>query len=109
MGLFLATTLAAIVLTLLSRMLSIALKMPSTVFIVTGIFPLVPGAGIYHTAYALVSRNMEAFTLRGMQTLALAGAIALGILIGMGFPKLLVELGGRAMAKPLSPHRQAHP
>ena len=93
MGLFLATTLAAIVLTLLSRMLSIALKMPSTVFIVTGIFPLVPGAGIYHTAYALVSRNMEALTLRGMQTLALAGAIALGILIGMGFPKLLVELG----------------
>ena len=55
MGLFLATTLAAIVLTLLSRMLSIAMKMPSTVFIVTGIFPLVPGAGIYHTAYALVS------------------------------------------------------
>ena len=109
MGLFLATTLAAIVLTLLSRMLSIALKMPSTVFIVTGIFPLVPGAGIYHTAYALVSRNMEAFTLRGMQTLALAGAIALGILIGMGFPKLLVELGGRAIAKPLSSHRQAHP
>ena len=101
--------LGCIVLTLLSRMLSIALKMPSTVFIVTGIFPLVPGAGIYHTAYALVSRNMEAFTLRGMQTLALAGAIALGILIGMGFPKLLVELGGRAMAKPLSSHRQAHP
>ena len=98
MGLFLATTLAAIV-----------LKLPSTVFLVTGIFPLVPGAGIYHTAYALVSRNMEAFTLRGMQTLALAGAIALGILIGMGFPKLLVELGGRAMAKPLSSHRQAHP
>ena len=86
--------LGCIVLTLLSRMLSIALKMPSTVFIVTGIFPLVPGAGIYHTAYALVSRNMEAFTLRGMQTLALAGAIALGILIGMGFPKLLVETKG---------------
>ena len=106
----LATTLAAIVLTLLSRMLSIALKMPSTVFIVTGIFPLVPGAGIYHTAYALVSRNMEAFTLRGMQTLALAGAIALGILIGMGFPKLLVELGGRAIERCLTPfaHKHAH-
>ena len=69
----------------LAHKLSIAMKMPSTVFIVTGIFPLVPGAGIYHTAYALVSRNMEAFTLRGMQT-RLAGAIALGILIGMGFP-----------------------
>ena len=96
----LATTLAAIALTLLSRMLSIAMKMPSTVFIVTGIFPLVPGAGIYHTAYALVSRNMEAFTLRGMQTLALAGAIALGILIG---------LGGRALEKLPLCHREARP
>ena len=109
LGLFLATTLAAIALTLLSRMLSIAMKMPSTVFIVTGIFPLVPGAGIYHTAYALVSRNMEAFTLRGMQTLALAGAIALGILIGMGFPKLLVELGGHALEKLLPSSREARP
>ena len=109
LGLFLATTLAAIALTLLSRMLSIAMKMPSTVFIVTGIFPLVPGAGIYHTAYALVSRNMEAFTLRGMQTLALAGAIALGILIGMGFPKLLVELGGHALEKLPLCHREARP
>ena len=102
LGLFLATTLAAIALTLLSRMLSIAMKMPSTVFIVTG-------AGIYHTAYALVSRNMEAFTLRGMQTLALAGAIALGILIGMGFPKLLVELGGHALEKLPLCHREARP
>ena len=106
LGLFLATTLAAIALTLLSRMLSVALKMPSTVFIVTGIFPLVPGAGIYHTAYALVLRDMEAFTLRGMQTLALAGAIALGILIGMGFPKLLVEFGGRAIEKCLPAHHE---
>ena len=87
-------------------MLSVALKMPSTVFIVTGIFPLVPGAGIYHTAYALVLRDMEAFTLRGMQTLALAGAIALGILIGMGFPKLLVEFGGRAIEKCLPAHHE---
>ena len=109
LGLFLATTLAAIVLTLLSRMLSVAMKMPSTVFIVTGIFPLVPGAGIYHTAYALVSHDMAAFTLRGMQTLALAGAIALGILIGMGFPKLLVELGGRAIEKCLSPFAHKSP
>ena len=108
-GCYLLAAPLGLFLTLLSRMLSIAMKMPSTVFIVTGIFPLVPGAGIYHTAYALVSRNMEAFTLRGMQTLALAGAIALGILIGMGFPKLLVELGGHALEKLPLCHREARP
>ena len=53
-------------------------KRTVTTYLLIGIIPMVPGAGIYHTAYALVSRNMEAFTLRGMQTLALAGAIALG-------------------------------
>ena len=52
---------------------------------------------------------MEAFTLRGMQTLALAGAIALGILIGMGFPKLLVELGGHALEKLPLCHRETRP
>lgn len=93
LGLFLATTLAAIALTLLSRMLSIAMKMPSTVFIVTGIFPLVPGAGIYHTAYALVSRNMEAFTLRGMQTLALAGRDCAGHSHRHGFPQTARRAG----------------
>lgn len=93
LGLFLATTLAAIALTLLSRMLSIAMKMPSTVFIVTGIFPLVPGAGIYHTAYALVSRNMEAFTLRGMQTLALAGRDCAGHSHRHGFPQAARRAG----------------
>ena len=42
-------------------------------------------------------------------TLALAGAIALGILIGMGFPKLLVELGGHALEKLPLCHREARP
>lgn len=93
----------------LSGVIHCICAMLTAVFIVTGIFPLVPGAGIYHTAYALVSRNMEAFTLRGMQTLALAGAIALGILIGMGFPKLLVELGGHALEKLPLCHREARP
>ena len=84
-------------------------KRTVTTYLLIGIIPMVPGAGIYHTAYALVSRNMEAFTLRGMQTLALAGAIALGILIGMGFPKLLVELGGHALEKLPLCHREARP
>ena len=81
LGLFLATTLAAIVLTLLSRMLSVAMKMPSTVFIVTGIFPLVPGAGIYHTMEYCIQGNTGAFITEGLHTLAMAGALAIGILV----------------------------
>ena len=44
---FAASLLAVIPLTLLTRVLAILLKAPVTVFLLTGIFPLVPGAGIY--------------------------------------------------------------
>ena len=33
---------------------AILLKTPVTVFLLTGIFPLVPGAGIYYTAYYFI-------------------------------------------------------
>ena len=46
-----ASLLAVIPLTLLTRVFAIVLKMPVTVFLLSGIFPLVPGAGIYYTAY----------------------------------------------------------
>ena len=44
-----ASLLAVIPLTLLTRVFAITLKMPVTVFLLSGIFPLVPGAGIYYT------------------------------------------------------------
>jgi len=40
-----ASLLAVIPLTLLTRVFAITLKMPVTVFLLSGIFPLVPGAG----------------------------------------------------------------
>ena len=43
---FAASLLAVIPLTLLARILAMTLRAPVTVFLLTGIFPLVPGAGI---------------------------------------------------------------
>ena len=43
---FAASLLAVIPLTLLARILAMTLRTPVTVFLLTGIFPLVPGAGI---------------------------------------------------------------
>ena len=50
----LASLLAVIPLTLLARILAITLRTPVTVFLLTGIFPLVPGAGIYYSAYYFI-------------------------------------------------------
>lgn len=66
-----------------------------------GIFPIVPGAGIYHTAYGLMTGDMARFSRYGTQTVALAGAIAIGIIIGMGIPNVLILWPGKALKKVL--------
>ena len=45
------TFLAALPLTLACRLFAIRFRAPVTLFLLCGIFPLVPGAGIYYTAY----------------------------------------------------------
>ena len=57
-----ASLLAVIPLTILTRVFAITQKTPVTVFLLTGIFPLVPGAGIYYTAYYFI-QNENALAL----------------------------------------------
>lgn len=98
---FPASMLAIVVLTLAARILAVAQKMPATVFIVCGIFPIVPGAGIYHTAYGLMTGDMEQFGRYGAETVALAGAIAIGIIAGMAIPQAIPGTLGRLLRKVL--------
>lgn len=83
----LATLGAAMALSLSSRMLAVLRRQPVTVYLMPGIFPLAPGAGIYFTAYYLIAGDMEAFSQEGMKTLETAVAIALGIVFASGLPQ----------------------
>ncbi len=56
-------------------------KYPAISYLVISIFPLIPGAGVYYTMTYAVQGNMDQFANKGMQTAAIAGAIALGILL----------------------------
>lgn len=56
-------------------------KYPAISYLVVGIFPLIPGAGIYRTMSFAVHGNMEAFASQGMHTAAIAGVMAVGILL----------------------------
>ena len=87
LNMFMATVAAVMMMTLLARVLSVAMRMPNTVFIVTGIFAIVPGAGIYYSTYSLMVSDMALFQQKSKETVLLAGAIALGILIGMSVPQ----------------------
>jgi len=55
-------------------------KEAATIFVIPGVLPLVPGAGTYYTMLAVVEGNLEMAADKGIQTLAMAGAIALGLL-----------------------------
>lgn len=83
----LATLGATMALSLSSRMLAVLRRQPVTVYLMPGIFPLAPGAGIYFTAYYLIAGDMEAFSQEGMKTLETAVAIALGIVFASGLPQ----------------------
>lgn len=73
-------------LTLLARILSIVKKNPVTIYLITGIFPLVPGAGIYYTSYYLIMNEGTRSLSMGLETFKTAGAIALGIIFGFAVP-----------------------
>ena len=81
-----ASLLAVIPLTALTRILAILLKTPVTVFLLSGIFPLVPGAGIYYTAYYFLRNDRALCTSEGIETLKVAVALALGIAIVCSIP-----------------------
>ena len=57
-------------------------KYPAISYLVVAIFPMIPGAGAYYTMNYAVRGDMEAFASKGMHTAAIAGIIAVGILLG---------------------------
>ena len=81
-----ATFAASIVLTAVSRALSVRCKASTTVFLLCGIFTLVPGAGIYYTAYSFFIGAEEAAMLKGIESIKMAVAIGLGIGVAYSIP-----------------------
>ena len=57
-------------------------KYPAISYLVISIFPMIPGAGVYYTMNYAVRGEMELFASKGMFTAAIAGIMAVGILLG---------------------------
>ena len=56
-------------------------KYPAISYLVVSIFPLIPGASVYYTMTHAVRGEMDSFASRGMHTIAIAGVMAVGILL----------------------------
>lgn len=81
-----AALLAVMPLTLLARLFAISRKTPVTVFLLSGIFALVPGAGIYYTAYYFIQNNNALALSTGINTFKIAVALAVGISLVLSIP-----------------------
>lgn len=72
--------LGAVAVSFLSDIFSRLCKETSTVFIIPGIIPIVPGAGMYYTTLYLITGQLELAADKGIQTLLVAGSISVGLL-----------------------------
>ena len=73
--------LSALVASAYSEVMARIRKYPAISYLCVSIFPLIPGAGIYYTTNHVVSGDMALFASRCTHTIAIAGVIAVGILM----------------------------
>ena len=73
--------IAAIVINIYAEIMAVKEKAPSTVFLVSAIMPLVPGGMLYRTMRFAVTNEWGDFGKLGVETLSIALALALGMLI----------------------------
>ena len=93
-----ASFFAAFTLSCVSRYFAFHRREPVTSFLTGGIFPIVPGAGIYSTGYQFFMGNNNTAIAMGFDTLKTSVAIALGIGIVLALPQILFSF-----------HKKAHP
>lgn len=78
---FFANLIGGLVASLYAEIMARIRKFPAIAYLVVAIFPLIPGAGVYYTMNYAVHNDMAMFASKGMETAAVAGAIALGIVL----------------------------
>lgn len=89
--------IATTVLTLYAEAFARILRCPSTILLVTGWIPLIPGGMLYYSISALVQDNMPLFVDRILHTFLLMVAMSAGMLLGMTLVHLI---------SPLRPHKK---
>ena len=87
--------IATTVLTLYAEAFARILRCPSTILLVTGWIPLIPGGSLYYSISALMHDNMTLLTDRILHTFLLMIAMSAGMLLGMTLVHLITPLRPR--------------
>ena len=73
--------ITSVIFSIYSEIFARILKTPVTTLVICALIPLVPGGGMYYTMYEAVTGNIMKSLELGIQTLANAGALAIGIIL----------------------------
>lgn len=65
-------------------------KTPTTIFLIPGIIPLVPGGALYYTMSYAVNSMWSSFIEKGVYTGALALSIAAGIMVASSLARIVL-------------------
>ncbi|WP_346929825.1 threonine/serine exporter family protein [Clostridium sp.] len=88
----LAMLIASISISVYAEIFSRVLKNPVTLFLVCSLIPLVPGSGMYYTVFEAVKGNVDKSLNYGIETISLAGVIAVGIILVSTLSRLMQKL-----------------
>lgn len=87
-----ATFLATVIVVLMSRFTAVKERCPATIFSVPGIFPLIPGGGIYWTAHYIVLNQYNMALESGIEAVKAAFALVLGIIVVFELPQKIFNM-----------------
>ena len=88
-----AVFVATVCIMLFSRYAAVSEKCPATVFMITGIFPLVPGAQIYWATYYLVTDQLHQAFDSGFLAIKIMISVVLGIVVVFEIPYKFFKIG----------------
>lgn len=87
--------LASIVITLFSEIMARVRRCPVTGYLIIALLPLVPGGGIYEAMLHCVHGDTQLFLSALVRTFGIAGALALGAVLGSSFTRIVFPLLAR--------------
>lgn len=96
LGVVMRNFFAALAVAVLAHIFARVFKAPVTIFLATGILPMVPGAGMYQIAYQMFLGDHALASFYLIQTIQIAGVIALAIFLTDSGFRLFVGGGGQA-------------
>lgn len=78
-GVIYSTFAGSFVIAFLAHIFSRVSKTPTTIFLISALYPFVPGTSVYRAVYSLIGNDLDAFKYYALQSILISGAIATAV------------------------------